>query len=161
MKTIYVDMDGVLTDFESGYQQVTGKTPHDARLDSVYKQYWDKFLDNKGFTHLPWHTTGERLVEYLNELDKVQLCVLTSSGGYHRHREVMEQKIQWLTDRGIMWPAVVVPGRRFKAGFANDNSLLIDDTLDVITSFKQKDGRAIHHYDTAKTIPLIELFLLS
>lgn len=160
-RIIYCDMDGVLTDFIAGYTKIVGASPADVRAgrDGLkYTEAWDIFVDAKGFTSLPWHRSGEELVNFLNSVDDVQLCVLSSAGGFHRQREVQQQKIEWLADHGIDWPVVIVPGRRYKAGFATDRSLLIDDTLDVVREFA-KVGRSIPHADAKHSIPLIKLWL--
>jgi hypothetical protein len=161
-KIIYCDMDGVLTDFVAGYTDIIGLSPSDVRAgrDGLkYSESWDMFLDARGFATLPIHRSGQQLIDYLNSIKDVQLCVLSSAGGFHRQREVQQQKVEWLTNHGIDWPVVIVPGRRYKAAFATGrSSLLIDDTLDVVREFA-KIGRAIPHLEAKHTIPLIDLWL--
>lgn len=165
MKTIFCDMDGVLCDFEAGFEVITGRTPSDVRTDSNRKSvnlYWDTFLDASGFTRLPWHSAGGIvLADTLSRLDRkhFNVCILSSSGGFYRHREVTEQKMEWLKDHGIDWPVVIVPGRRYKAGFARSDSLLIDDTLDVITSFEYEGGKVIYHKSWEKTSEKLNAFI--
>ena len=46
---IYCDMDGVLVDFDKGYQELTGKPTHHADVQ-VQSAFWDTFrngLENK------------------------------------------------------------------------------------------------------------------
>jgi len=165
MKTIYCDMDGVLCDFDAGYKEITGRTPSDVRTDSnrkLFSMYWDTFIDAEGFTRLPWHTAGGIvLADTLSRLDRkhFNVCILSSSGGFKRHREVTEQKMQWLADHDIYWPVVIVPGRRYKAGFAQPDSVLIDDTLSIITDFEYAGGAAIHHTSWAQTGPVLQTFI--
>jgi FMN phosphatase YigB (HAD superfamily) len=165
MKTIFCDMDGVLCDFEAGYKAITGRTPADVRTDSdrkLYSMYWDTFLDAEGFARLPWHRAGGIvLADRLKRLDSkhFNVCVLSSSGGFHRQREVAKQKMQWLADHDIYFPVVIVPGRKYKAGFARPNSLLIDDTLDVITDFEYAGGQAIHHNNWFDTSEKLDRFI--
>lgn len=161
-RIIYCDMDGVLTDFNAGYKLITGRSPSDVRSDSnreLYAHYWDTFVDAEGFTNLDWQPGGQELVEYLRSIeDRVQICILSSAGGFHRQREVQDQKLDWLHLEGIEWPTVIVPGRRYKPAFATQNALLIDDTKDTVREFALI-GRAIHHTDAKHTIPLIDLWL--
>lgn len=159
MKTIYVDMDGVLTDFVSGYTEIIGQSPSQVRDTRQYSEAWDTFVSARGFEKLRWHQTGEQLVQYLKTLKDVRLCILSSAGGFHRQREVQQQKLNWLHDHDIDWPAVIVPGRRYKPGFARADSLLIDDTLDVVRAFRANEAKAIHHHHAEHTIPLINLWL--
>jgi len=150
MKKIFVDMDGVLSDFSRHYTELFGRSPAEVKKDpdrQLYGQLWDKFLDQQGFANLPWHDGAERLVGYLHSLElgpSAQLCIMTSAGGFHRQREVMRQKVEWLDNKGIGWPAVVVPGRKYKAGFAAADALILDDTYDVCADFQYAGGAAIH-----------------
>lgn len=160
MRTIYVDMDGVLTDFDKRYQEVFGITTYEARTSKekgLYTRLWNEFIDKGHFGTLDYFPGAQELIEYLDKL-KVNKCILTSSGGMDRHSDVQAQKLKWLCDKGISWPAVVVPGRRFKAGFADSRSALIDDTLDNITSFDYNGGFGIRYKDisVSSTIDLLE-----
>lgn len=164
MKKIYIDMDGVLTDFNRKYMEMFGLTPSEIRASrdrKAYSAHWHKFVDSDGFVKLDWHPGGQQLVDYLAHLwnDGVQLCILSSAGGFDRHREVQEQKMEWLYDHGIGYPAVIVPGRRFKAGFADRDSFIIDDTADVVDSFIGRGGHGIIHVDVDRTIEAVEGWL--
>ena len=155
-------MDGVLTDFNKKYTEMFGKSPADVRNDRVHKQYseyWHKFVDRDGFEKLDWHEGGQELVHFLEGLQNVQICILTSAGGFDRHNEVAFQKTEWLESRMIDWPVVVVPGRRYKAGFASGDSFMIDDTPDVIKGFCENGGTGIIHTDVNITINAIRKWL--
>ena len=52
MKKIFVDMDGVITDFNKKYTEMFGRTPAEVRMDRERKQYsefWHLFVDRFGF----------------------------------------------------------------------------------------------------------------
>ncbi len=164
MKTIYVDMDGVLSDFDKHYHDMFGIYPRQVRENKVkgqYSDYWNKIIDSRGFANLPLFPGAEELVQYLNGLDrkKTNICILTSSGGFDRHVDVQLQKLYWLDFYKIKYPAVVVPGRRFKSGFADERSFLIDDTLSNIEEFIAAGGEAVQHTDPKITIPKLEEWL--
>lgn len=161
MKTIFVDMDGVLCDFDKRYTEIFKMTPFEVRNDRVnklYSQHWHQFVDGMNFSSLDWFEGGEKLFKYLNSL-KEQKCILSSSGGFDRHSEVQAQKFSWLALHNIKWPAVVVPGRRFKSGFASSSSFIIDDTPDVSASFIEKGGHGIVHKNVDETIAKLEKWL--
>jgi len=160
MKKLFIDMDGVLTDFNKHYTKMFGRTPAEVKADRERKEYsehWHKFVSENGFINLEWHEGGLELVEFLRSIeDRVQLCILTSAGGFDRQREVAAHKLVWLTMHDIRWPAVVVPGRRYKAGFATGDAFIIDDTPDIIKSFCANGGSGILHKDVEETIPVLE-----
>ena len=120
--------------------------------------YWDTFLDADGFTRLPIMPDALQLIDYLDKLDKKQfnICILSSAGGFHRQKEVAKQKIRWLSLHNIHWPVVIVPGRRYKAGFARPDDIIIDDTLDVISDFEYAGGIAIHHKSIEATLEQLD-----
>lgn len=162
MKKIFCDMDGVLTDFNKKYTEMFGKSPAEVRADKERKQYsefWHKFVDRSGFEKLDWHEGGQELIHFLERIPNVQICILTSAGGFDRHNEVQYQKCEWLDQRMIDWPVVVVPGRRYKSGFASGDAFMIDDTPDVISGFCNNGGSGIIHTNTADTIKALERWL--
>lgn len=164
MKVIYVDMDGVIANFHQGFIDMHGNAPNSEgeslqnisknRQKEIRHEQWHNFIDRKGFEKLEWFPGGDKLVYYLNTIN-VQKCILSSSGGFDRNREVAAQKYKWLELKGILWPAVIVPGRKFKAGFANGMSFIIDDTPDVIKDFCANGGNGIMHKNVDDTIRVV------
>lgn len=148
MRTIFVDMDGVLSNFDKAYLDLFGEKASVVarnKKQGQYSTYWNKFVDTKQFEKLEYFPNALELINFLNvkaEEYKFQLAVLTSSGGFDRHNDVLIQKRNWLLSHNIQWPLCCVPGRRFKAGYATKYSFLIDDTLDVVDAFIAKGGFA-------------------
>lgn len=157
MKTIYVDMDGVLTDFDRRYRELFRHEPGEKR-DDKFSSRWTEFIDGNNFATLDWFTGGKELLKYLDTLN-VQKAILTSSGGFKNHNSVARQKRDWLIANSIDYPACIVPGKQFKPGYADKNSLLIDDTLSIIVNFQKAGGAAIHHTDLNETISFVENWL--
>jgi hypothetical protein len=52
-----------------------------------------------------------------------------------------------------------VAGRSKKAEYATPDSILIDDTEDVIKSFRAAGGIGIHHKALGNTIKLLDIYL--
>lgn len=152
MKTIFVDMDGVLTDFDKRYKEVFGIMPKEARdqKEGAFRSYWSSFIEGGNFATLDKFPGADELIEALNKQTKARVAILTSSGGFDFHNKVLADKVKWLCNAGITWPVCVVPGRRFKAGYASSSSLLIDDTYDIIEAFRNAGGQAVHYRPDAK-----------
>lgn len=157
MKTIFVDMDGVLTDFDKRYRELFKTEPGEKR-DDKFSTRWEEFIYGKHFATLEWFPSGKELLKYLNTLN-VQKAILSSTGGFARHNYVAAQKKEWLNNNSITYPAVFVPGKEYKPGYANKNSLLIDDTLSIIVNFQKAGGTAIHHTNFGETVAFIESWL--
>ena len=92
--------------------------------------------------------------------DISQIEILSSSGGNKFHEKVVEQKNTWLKNYNIPFEKVnIVSGRKRKAEYATPDSILIDDTEDVVKAFRDAGGVAIHHKDYNNTIKLLNIYL--
>jgi FMN phosphatase YigB (HAD superfamily) len=151
MKKIFVDMDGVLCDFNKRYTEKFGRTPAEIKADRVnklYSKHWHQFVDDAEFTGLEKMGHANELLSILRSIDnRFEICILSSAGGFDRQREVQEQKLAWLEMHDIYWPAVIVPGRKYKTGFAGVDALMIDDTYDVVESFIKAGGNGVWYKD--------------
>lgn len=162
IKNIYLDMDGVLCDFNKHYTNLFGFTPQEARNRKGWVEYttnWHKFVDNGEFENIPpldgYDTILHAVAEFRREMEnvgKVNIQILTSSGGKDKYERVAEQKKAWLKKHFIIYDAIVVPGRRLKQEYSNPESLIIDDTLDVIEAWRAKGGEGIHHKGDAREV---------
>lgn len=165
MKFIYVDMDGVLTDFEGRYIELFNQSPQETRdkknkPKGQYSNNWISFVEGQHFSSLDWMPRGHVLVNTIRHYEeqyKIEVKVLTSSGGTDQHNPVATQKLQWAKSNNIPWPIVVVPGRRYKKLFANKDSFIIDDTPDVIEAFVSNHGHGVIHVDKSYDYTIFRL----
>jgi len=157
---IYLDMDGVIANFEKRYIELFREHPGTSRDRKEFSKNWTSFIEGKNFESLDYWPGGPELINYLiyrfNDVE-----ILTSSGGKKYHNEVTEQKNKWIKERNLpsTWKVNVVAGRSLKAEFATPDSILIDDTLDVIDAFNKAGGIGIHHKDVGNTMMLLDILL--
>lgn len=160
IKTIYFDMDGVLTNFDRRYYELFGILPGSMRDRKDFRANWKAFVDGRNFATLDLWPEAQKLVDTMAALDGFyNIEILSSSGGSDFHDVVASQKIEWLRKRGLPYKANIVAGRKLKAGFASPETVLIDDTYDVIQSFIAAGGHAIHHKDTHNTLMMLGTIL--
>jgi len=160
IEKIYLDMDGVLCDFNKRFQELFEYHPGieslaNERERKLFSPNWKKFVDTRQFSTLDWFPGGKELIEYVDSLG-VRVEILSSSGGISNHSEVRDQKVEWLCNAGLNYPVNIVPGRAIKKHFSWRNNVLIDDTLDVIEAFNQGSGTAILHENVNDTINALE-----
>jgi len=161
---IYLDMDGVLANFEKRYIELFREAPdsNGQRERKEFSQNWTTFIEGKHFETLDWWHGGPELITYLSvnvPIDSVE--ILSSSGGNKYHDQVVEQKKKWIETFNLpeQWKVNVVAGRKKKSEFATPDSILIDDTLDVIQAFRAAGGIGIHHKDYTNTLMLLDIYL--
>lgn len=153
-------MDGVLSDFKKKYVELFNVNPSGYRERKEEEDgYWDQFVNGRNFEKLDWYPGGVELMKEIRQLD-ISIEILTSSGGKKHHEAVAEQKKVWLKIQGFTCPINVVPGRDKKAAFATPDSILIDDTADVIEGFNAAGGIGILHTgDVRQTIETLKKHL--
>lgn len=159
LKTLYLDMDGVLCDMEHTYKEMFGITPLEARHQGkeAYDANWREFVAKRAFRRLPEHPSARQLLDYVKTLEgKVNIAILSSSSGLQSHFIVQHDKLIWLEDNGVNYPALIVPGRFYKKNYANPNSFLVDDFAANIHEFVGAGGHGIIHTNSSETIPAIE-----
>lgn len=149
--TLFLDMDGVLANFESKYEEM-----FDVQLNKVSEDIWENnwrhWVEAKAFEKLDWFKGGRKLIQFATELRESgridRLEILSASGGQPYHDEVVRQKNAWLKSRGVFrhFDSVnVVESGKKKGEFAHDRSILIDDTYYVVHNFRDHGGIGLLH----------------
>jgi hypothetical protein len=146
---LFVDLDGVLADFEAGVVSVTGKLPHDQPARVMWKSLarTDRFYET-----LPWMSDGKRLWEEVAGLDPT---ILT---GLPLGRWAEPQKRAWCArELGSNVPVITCMSRakaKHARAVAPDPAVpvLIDDRLSLRDSWVGMGGVFIHHTGAEQSI---------
>jgi len=96
---IYVDMDGVLADFEAHLKEMYGREYGEEMEDD----FWNtRVVTDKPFLYMPAIAEGINMLFSLMLLEPAQqCCILTSTGGGKHHYEIARQKLSWLETQGL------------------------------------------------------------
>lgn len=160
IKTLYLDLDGVVADFDRRWLDLFNETPGSSRNQKHFNPNWEQFIRGENFSTLDLFPGAEALIEYVRSIDQnVNVEILSSSGGKTFHNEVSIQKNEWLMKLDIHYTRNFVPGRSLKRNYATPDSILVDDTEDVIESFNKAGGIGILHKDAAVTIELLKGYM--
>lgn len=157
IKKIYVDMDGVLCDFEKRYEERYGHISDEERK-SKFRSNFQDFIKTEQFATLSIMKDAHLLIRYLNTLD-IPKEILSSTAYEEVYDTISKQKNQWLSDHGIGWKANFVPGKRHKYKFATPESIIIDDTKSVIEDWNKAGGIGILHTDAISTIAMLKMYV--
>ena len=158
IEKIYLDMDGVLCNFEKRYTELYKVAPNSSRDKKNWSENWTDFILTKQFETLDVFPGAIELLRYVRNTD-LPIEILTSSGGAKYHDLVAEQKDIWLKKQGLAYKRNVVPQRSLKASYATPNTILIDDTEDVIDVFNKAGGIGILHKDIGETLQTLDSVL--
>jgi len=155
---IYLDMDGVIADFEKRYLELYGVTPASTRNNKEFGGFFDKFIEGNNFTTLDLMPDAMDLVRALrNALPPTQ--ILSSTASPNRHEAISKQKIEWLETQGIDFQRNLVPGKELKKKYARTDTLIIDDTESIIDDWRAAGGVAILHKNVADTLVQLKFIL--
>jgi 5'(3')-deoxyribonucleotidase len=140
MITLYLDMDGVLADFNKEYTKFNPSKEDRTR-------FRDSVMTHRIFENLDKMPDADILLSGVAKIPNLHIEILTSMGTFNVEQgiEAKRQKILWLDKHGITYKPNFVRTKTEKAQYATSDSILIDDSIGCITPFNKKDGNGILH----------------
>lgn len=153
---IFVDMDGVLCDFESGIFDLYGGT----RLDDFHSEFWGRDVkDKQFFSRLAPMGVGTSMLRDMIFCE-YPVSILTSTGTAVNHHDIIVEKLRWLSYHGFGdLPVAFCSGTYGKGPFAHKDALLIDDREIVRENFRENGGHSVgitEWSDAVKNMLLME-----
>ena len=152
MIKLYLDMDGVLCDFDKTYKALrTGAEDNPKRFRAAV-------MDYKIFEDLEFMPDTQELLNYVSKLDKdITIEILTSKGTFDvdQGNEASRQKQRWLDNWNIPYKANFVRSKEEKSKFADQYSILVDDSPGCVNPFIAQSGHGILHTSSTSSIQQI------
>jgi hypothetical protein len=156
---IYVDMDGVIANFNKRYIDKFGVTPEETRHKKSFSENFKKFIDDREFANLELMPDAQLLFSFLNSRSNIPKEILSSTAREDSHVAISEQKHEWLKKHNINYKENFVPGKSLKAQYATPTSILIDDTLSVIDAWDKAGGIGILHKNAVSTLAILSMYV--
>jgi hypothetical protein len=152
---IYVDMDGVVADFDQRFKDLSGIGPREFEEKYGKDAFWD-FIDEgenklKFWVGIPQMSDAKQLIDFVSKYDYEMLTAPSIK------KQSSMGKGLWMinqTKNGLFpsKPKVNYKSAKNKKDFAAPNHILIDDREDTINSWNAAGGIGILHTSAANTI---------
>jgi len=146
--TIYLDMDGVIADFDKRFTELAGMGPREYEDSFGTEKFWD-FIDNKHgvkfWTGIEWMPEGQKLYNFVKQFDHKLLSAPSRNDASKIGKR--------------MWAKKNTPGTQLilaaavnKQNYADKSNILIDDREKNIQQWKDAGGIGILFKSTDQVI---------
>ena len=169
--TIYCDMDGVLCNFDKGYEDLTGVSTQEANQESK-SSFWKRFRDSlneknikeKDFwANLEWQPGGKELWNYIQQYNPnilsapaVDFSLPSDEQLSPEKNQAIQGKKEWIAKNlSGVGEEIFVPAPQ-KALYANPKSILIDDMKKNTDTWRASRGKAIYHTSASETLKILK-----
>lgn len=154
--TLYLDMDGVLANFNKAY------TKYDP-LKEDRKKFRAAVMEYKIFEDLEFMPGAHQLLSHVSRLRGVDVQILTSMGTHDpvQGAEAQRQKIVWLNKNNITYKPNFTRDKIEKANYATLTSILVDDSIGCISPFIRAGGQGILHTESSDTNVLLDSIIVN
>lgn len=145
--TLFLDLDGVLADFDTHVEALFGAPPSDLPLS----QMWARAAATPGFFEtMPLMPDALELWDFCRPF---RPQILT---GLPRGRWAEKQKRRWVAAHlGPDVPVITCLSRN-KCDFANPGDVLVDDTTKYAHLWEARGGRFIRHTSASESIAQLQ-----
>lgn len=158
MNTLYLDMDGVVADFNEYARVVHGFNPAVEYPDHE----WQKLAENKRlYRDLPKTPYADDLVEYCNRFaneHNMNFMFLTAVPKTNRLHWAFYDKVLWVQRYFSFVPVHFGPFSERKQEHCAPNDILIDDRPSNIDEWNNAGGYGILHTDYDSTIESLKKY---
>lgn len=157
---IYVDMDGVIVDFNGGFKKISGGiSPKDYEVTKGKSEFW-KLINNAGqpfWENLDWTPDGRVLWDFIKAYSPTILSAPSSKRESAIGKEVWVKKNLGSNVKLLLSKAGAKhAGIDLKKGIV----ILIDDMAKNVDPWNAGGGVGILHTDAASTIDTLKEILL-
>lgn len=160
-RIVYVDMDGVLANFDKGFYEITGLD-----TDSVEDtQLWaaiEKHGKSKFFSELPWMPGSQEMWKFITD-NFLKVKILSALGKSDKiDRQTTQGKLAWLRHNIPslqLDDIILVENKHRKRHYSKPGDIIIDDTAVVIQEWIKKGGIGIFHKSANDTIAQLKRYV--
>jgi len=146
VKQLFLDCDGVLADFDSGFQNLTGMQGQEFEDRFGSKLFWKRIENSKNFFETLPIMPGA--LELYDAVKKFRPIILT---GCPKGDWAAPLKMRW-RDKNFPGVPMVTCLSKDKVDYCQTGDILIDDFLKHSQKWIAGGGIFVHHIDTIDTL---------
>jgi hypothetical protein len=156
---MFIDMDGVIVDFERGFKEKVGISPNEYEKEMGKDEFWVlvKSWGEEFWANLPWMPDGKELWSYISKHDPIILSAAMAGYQIRGKTEWLKKEVGY-TDTPITNPLAwegqsKITYHKDKYRFIlKPGDVLIDDTVKKINDWNNHGGKGILHTSANQTI---------
>ena len=160
-RIVYVDMDGVLADFDRGFYEITGISTDNLADDELWARI-DAYGKAKFFSELPWMDGGKEMWNFITE-NFLDVKILSALGKSDKiDKQTTQGKTAWLRHHLPSLHSgdiILVDNKHRKRHYSKPGDIIIDDTPVVIQEWVKKGGIGILHENAQNTISHLKRYV--
>lgn len=150
---LYVDMDGVLTDFEQAFLDLDKGTVDEFDDSEDILEVVKIFGGEKFWSEMPWMKDGKVLWQFVKQF---QPTLLSSPSSDPKSRTGKKKWVQKNISRN---QPLILAWSNSKQKYSGANCILIDDKERTIKQWRQKGGIGILHKNAKDTIKQLKTIM--
>lgn len=162
MSSIYLDMDGVVADFDGYAHQLLGLGPSEGKYPETV---WEKLIENpRLYRDLKLTYYATQLHDFCTKLAEkldYRVAFLTAIPKKNDVQYAMHDKVEWAQKYFPNTPVFFGPYSRDKQNHCRPGDILIDDRTDNIRDWKAVGGIGILHREFDRTVSELDSLLPS
>lgn len=155
-RILYVDLDGVLVDFDRGFEEISsGMSKTEYIEKNGYPAFWN-LINQHGeswWAELDWMPDGTQL---WNGIKEHNVKILTSGSTRNTGTLAINGKRRWVANHLGPIETIVVNNSHDKQMYAKSGEILIDDLPSNIVEWTQQNGIGILHRNAVDTLEKLQ-----
>jgi len=146
--TIYLDLDGVIADFDKRFTELAGMGPREYEDSFGREKFWD-FIDIKHkikfFSQMDWMPEGKKLYNFIKQFDHKLLSAPSKNDASKIGKRI------WTKENTPETQLILSPAYN-KKNYADKSNILIDDRESNIQQWREAGGIGILFKSTDQVI---------
>jgi hypothetical protein len=146
MSHLFLDLDGVLADFDAGARKVLGMSPKAFEAKYSKREFWRRLARAKDF-----YATLPLMPDAMELFDAVKHLEPTILTGLPLGNWAAPQKVRWVAEH-FPGTKIITTMARDKRDHAKEGDVLVDDQLKHRHLWEEVGGIFVHHRNARRTI---------